>query len=214
MRYIDKKTWPRRQHFEFFTAFDHPQAGLTANVDVTAFHPFVKQRGHPITVAIVYVLSRAANAIPEFRYRIRGTDVVEHEIVHPAFTILGDDDLFGFCTLDYAEDFSQFVANAAERIASARENPTLEEERGEDDVLYMTAVPWVSFTGILHPLHLDPGDSVPRIAWGRFFEEGNSLKMPLGVQAHHALMDGIHMGRFFASVQEDLDHPGSALGEA
>jgi chloramphenicol O-acetyltransferase len=31
-------------------------------------------------VATVYVITRAANAIPEFRYRIRGGEVVEHEI--------------------------------------------------------------------------------------------------------------------------------------
>lgn len=214
MRYIDMKTWSRRRHFELFMGFDHPQAGLTANVDLTAFHPFVKQREYSVTVAIVYVLSRAANAIPEFRYRIRGGDVVEHEIVHPSFTVLADEDLFGFCTLDYIEDFSEFAVKAEERIARVRENPTLGDKPGHDDLLYMTAIPWVSFTGLLHPLDLDPGDSVPRIAWGKFFEEGKSLKMPLGVQAHHALMDGIHMGRFYAMVQDYLSHPGSVLGEA
>jgi chloramphenicol O-acetyltransferase type A len=31
--------------------------------------------------------------------------------------------------------------------------------------------------------------------------------MPLSVQAHHALMDGIHMGRYFTLVQEYLDCP-------
>jgi len=214
MRYIDMKTWPRRRLFELFMGFDHPQAGLTANVDLTTFNTFVKQREYSITVAIVYLLSRAANEIPEFRCRIRGADVVEHEIVHPSFTVLADDDLFGFCTLDYVEDFSAFAVNATERIARVRANPTVEDKPGRDDLLYMTAVPWVSFTGLLHPLNLDPGDSVPRIAWGKFFEDGESLKMPLGVQGHHALMDGIHMGRFYAAVQEYLNHPGSVLGEA
>ena len=33
-----------------------------------------------LNVATVYVITRAANAIPEFRYRIRGGEVVEHEI--------------------------------------------------------------------------------------------------------------------------------------
>ncbi|GAB4479095.1 MAG: hypothetical protein Kow00124_24330 [Anaerolineae bacterium] len=41
-----------------------------------AFRPYVKGRGLPFTVAVVYVITRAANAIPEFRYRIRpGEDV-------------------------------------------------------------------------------------------------------------------------------------------
>jgi chloramphenicol O-acetyltransferase type A len=78
----------------------------------------------------------------------------------------------------------------------------------------MTAIPWVSFTSFMHPMHLHPADSVPRFAWGKFFEDGTLLKMPLSVQGHHALMDGIHMGRFYAEVQDYLDHPSLVLGEA
>jgi chloramphenicol O-acetyltransferase type A len=213
MRYIDVQTWPRREHFKVFGAFDHPHLGLCANVDVTAFYPFVKQRGIAFNVATVYLLARAANAIPEFRYRIRAGKVVEHEIVHPATTILVDEDLFTFCTLDYVEDFSEFAARAAERIPYVKAHPTLENEPGQDDLLFMTAIPWVSFTTILHPLHLDPPDSVPRFAWGKFFEDGEFLKMPLGVQGHHALMDGIHIGRFYAKVQDYLEQPEVVLGE-
>ncbi len=214
MRYIDMQTWSRRKHSELFSAFDHPHSGLCANADLTTFYPVVKQRGYSITVAIVYVLARAANAIPEFRYRIRAGAVVEHEIVHPSTTILVAEDLFSFCTLDYIEDFSEFAARAAEKIAYVQENPTLEDEPGRDDLLFMTAIPWVSFTSVMHAMNLDPADSVPRFAWGKFFEEGNTLKMPLSVHKHHALVDGIHVGRFYAQVQDYFRDPASILGEA
>jgi chloramphenicol O-acetyltransferase type A len=187
---------------------------MCANVDLTTFYPVVKQRGISSNVAIVYVLARAANAIPEFRYRIRVGEVVEHEIVHPSTTILTGEDLFSFCTFDYIEKFSEFAARAVERMAYVKEDPTLKDEPGRDDLLFMTAIPWVSFTSFMHPLHLDPADSVPRFAWGKFFEEGKFLKMPLSVQAHHALVDGIHVGRYFAEVEDYLHHPGSVLGEA
>jgi chloramphenicol O-acetyltransferase type A len=214
MRHIDMQTWSRREHFKVFSAFDHPHFSMCANVDLTIFYPVVKQRGLSSNVAIVYVIARAANAIPEFRYRIRAGKVVEHEIVHPATTILTDDDLFTFCTFDYTEDFSLFAARAAEQIAYVKEHLTLEDEPGRDDLLFMTAIPWVSFTSFMHPLHLDPVDSVPRFAWGKFFEDGKFLKMPLSVQAHHALVDGVHVGRYFAEVEDYLHHPGSVLGEA
>lgn len=213
MRAIDMQAWPRREHFKLFSTFDHPHFGMCANVDLTTFYPTVKQRGVSFTVAIVYVLSRAANAIPEFRYRIRAGKVIEHEIVHPSVTILVDEDLFSFCTIDYIEDFSEFVVGAAERIAYVKEHPTLKNEPGQDDSLFMTAIPWVSFTSFMHPMQLHPADSVPRFAWGKFFEEGKLLKMPLGVQGHHALMDGIHMGRFYEKVQEYLHQPEVVLSE-
>ena len=213
MRHIDMATWPRREHFKLFNSFDHPDFSLTANVDLTAFHPAVKQRGVSFTVAMAYALARAANAIPEFRYRIRGEDVVEHEVVHPSATFLVDEDLFTFCTIEYASDFSEFACRAAKRIAHVREHPTLEDDPGQDDLLFMSAIPWVSFTGFVHPIAVHGKDSVPKIAWGRFFREGELLKMPLNVQAHHALMDGIHVGKFFVGVQEYLDDPKLALGE-
>ena len=213
MRHIDLETWPRREQFRLFSAWDCPHFNLCANVDLTAFYPVLKQRGVSFTVALVYVLARAANEIPEFRYRIREGEVVEHEIVHPSTTILVDEDLFSFCTIEYTEDFSSFAARAAERIACVKENPTLEDGPEQDALLYMTAIPWVSFTSFMHPLHLHPVDSVPRFAWGKFLEDGEYLKMPLGVQAHHGVMDGIHMGRYYAKVQDYLHHPDSVLGE-
>jgi len=211
MRHINLKTWSRREHFKIFSTFDYPHFSLCANVDLTAFYPAVKGHGISFTVAIVYVLARAANAIPEFRYRIRGGEVVEHEIVHPSTTILTNEDLFSFCTIEYTENFALFAARAAEQIASVQENPTLEDEPRREDLLFMTAIPWVSFTSFMHPLHLHPADSVPRFAWGKFFEDGEFLKMPLSVQGHHALMDGLHMGRFYEKVQGYLHHPDAAI---
>jgi chloramphenicol O-acetyltransferase type A len=213
MRMIDMQTWSRREHFKFFSTFNHPHFGMTANVDLTAFYPLVKQRGHSITVAIVYVLARAANAIPEFRYRIREGQVVEHDIVHPSITLLTEEDLFGFCMMDYMQDFSEFAANAAQKIVYAKEHPTLKDAPGEDNLLFMTALPWVSFTSFMHPMRQHPEDSVPRFAWGKFFEENKLLKMPLGVQGHHAVMDGIHMGRYYTEVQDYFHQPEVVLGK-
>jgi len=212
MRTIDMQTWPRREHFEFFSTYDYPHFGMCANVDLTAFYPAVKQRGYSLTVAIVYVITRVSNAIPEFRYRIREGKVVEHEIVNPGFTFLVEEDVFSFCFVEYVEDFAAFAAKAAERIAFVKEHPWVRQVP-RDDVLYMTAIPWVSFTSFLHPMRLQPADSIPRFVWGKFLEEGELLKMPLGVQGHHALIDGVHVGRFYAEVQDCLQQPEVTLGE-
>ena len=211
MRHIDMQTWSRREHFKTYHAFDHPHFNMCANVDLTIFYPFVKQHGISFTVAMVYLLSRAANAIPEFRYRIRSGEVVEHEVVHPSTTILVQDDLFAFCYFDYDEDFTVFAELAAEKTAFVKEHPSVVNEP-RDDVLYMTSIPWVSFTGFMHPMHLHPPDSIPRFAWGKYFQEGERLKMPLGVQGHHAVMDGIHMGHYYMEVQDYLHTPEAILG--
>jgi chloramphenicol O-acetyltransferase type A len=97
-------------------------------------------------------------------------------------------------------------------MAAAKERPTLQDPPGRDDLLFMTAIPWVSFTSFAHPMKLHPADSVPRFAWGKYFKEGGLVKMPLSVQGHHALMDGIHMARFYTEIQDYLHHPNFVLG--
>jgi chloramphenicol O-acetyltransferase type A len=185
---------------------------MCVNVDVTAFYPFVKRNGYSLTVSMVYVISRASNAIPEFRHRIRGDQVVEHEIVNPSFTILTDKDLFSFCDIEYAGNFSEFAGRAAKSISHVKAHPDLENNAGKDDVLYMSPIPWVSFTSFNHPMQFHPTDSIPRFAWGKYFKENDTLKMPLSVQGHHAVMDGIHMGRFYEKLEDDLHHPEVVLG--
>ena len=212
MRTIDLQTWSRREHFKVYSTFDHPHFGLCANVDLTKFHPFIKQQAISFNIAIVYLVARTANSIPEFRYRIRGGEVIEHEVVHPSTTILTRDDLFSFCTFEYQPHFPSFAKHAAEQIEYVKRNLTLKDGEGADDLLFMTSIPWVSFTSFTHPMHLNPPDTIPRFAWGKFFEEGGGLKMPLAVQGHHALMDGIHIGKFYEQIQEYLSSPESILG--
>lgn len=45
MRHVNMEAWPRRQHFDFFRAFDHPHFSMCANVDLTTFYGVVKQHG-------------------------------------------------------------------------------------------------------------------------------------------------------------------------
>ncbi len=210
MRTIDMENWPRKTHYDLFRSMDFPHFSLTIQLDLTTFYPYIKQRGESFTVCIMYLIAKAANRIPEFRYRIRGDAVIEHEVVHPSATILTEDDLFAFCSVRYSEDFSDFAPRAAERIAYVRTNPTLDDSDWRDSLLFMTSMPWIHFTSMHHP-QASVNDSTPRIAWGKFAWEGESIKMPLNVQAHHALLDGLHVGRFFDYFQAYLDQPEEAL---
>jgi chloramphenicol O-acetyltransferase type A len=211
MRRIDLGTWPRHEHFRFFRGFDYPHFNICADVRLTDFCTYIKEHGISFNLSIVYVLARTANALPEFRYRIRGEEVVEHEVVHPSSTIMGKADVFSFCSLEYQERFPDFAAGAVEKIEQVKEDPRLfGVDLDRDDWLFMTAIPWVSFTSFMHPLKF-PVDSVPRLAWGKFFEDGDQLKMPLSVQAHHALMDGLHVGRYFELAQEYFRQPEGVL---
>jgi chloramphenicol O-acetyltransferase type A len=59
----------------------------------------------------------------------------------------------------------------------------------------------------MHPLKLSPPDSVPRFAWGKYRQEGDKIIMPLSVQGHHAVMDGLHAGKFYEEFQRLVNLP-------
>jgi chloramphenicol O-acetyltransferase type A len=211
MRKIDLETWSRRDHYLFFSTFEYPHFSLCAEMDITAFLPFVKGRKISFTAAVMYLVARTANAIPEFRQRVREGDPIEHDVVHPSATILTKDDLFSFCTVLYTPDFIKFVKEAEEEITRVKTEPYIEEKIKDDSGLYMSSIPWVAFTNFMHPLKLNPADSVPRFAWGKYKQVGEKTIMPLSVQAHHALVDGLHAGRFYDQFQTLLDQPEALL---
>lgn len=213
MRTIEMETWPRRKHYQFFSTFEYPHFSICADLDITPFLAFVKNRKISFTAAIMYLIARTANSIPEFRQRVREGNPIEYDVVHPSATILTKDDLFSFCTVLYNQDFFAFVKETEEEIIRVKTEPNIEEKIQDDSVLFMTSIPWVSFTGFMHPLKLNPADSIPRFAWGKYKQSGEETIMPLSVQAHHAVVDGLHAGRFYDQFQGLLDQPESLLDE-
>ena len=213
MKKIHLEGWPRKDHYLFFKEFEFPYFSLCADMDISNFLPMIKENELSFTGAIMYLIGRVANGIPEFRQRIREEHPIEHDLVHPSATVLSKNDLFTFCTVYYQEDFLAFMKDAEDEIARVKKEPTLEEKIQDDSMLFMSSIPWVSFTGFMHPLRLMPGDSVPRFAWGKFRQDGTRTVMPLSVQGHHALMDGLHAGLFYEEFQDLLDQPKRVLSQ-
>ncbi len=192
----------RKKHFELFNGLNHPHFNVCANVEVGPWVDAMREAGQRLTSSLVYLLSRCANELPEFRQRIRDDTVVEHELVHPSFAVATrETDVFSFCEVDYTPDFAAFVRAADTRIEAMRDAPSLSDQEGRDDYLFMSPVPWIAFTSVQHPMNYHPRDCVPRITWGKIHPQGEQLLMPLAVQAHHALVDGVHMGRYFQAVE-------------
>lgn len=205
MKIIQLETWERKEHYLFFKNFDYPQFNVCANLDITKWYRFIKEWNYPFYLSMIYQTMRIANQVTEFRYRIRQTEVVEHEIVHPSFTVMTTGGLFNYCTAQYAVDLNDFLENARKQSELAQHEMGLQTGSHRDDLIYITCLPWVSFTGMTHPIHMHPADSIPRISWGKFFEEKGHILLPFSVQAHHALVDGAHVGRFYQLIQEALN---------
>lgn len=211
MRRINLEDWSRRAQFEHYQGIDYPYFNVTVPVEVTGLKEAARSLASTFTIALVYLLSKAANQQLEFRTRLRADHVVEHDVVHPSITVLAEGERLAFCTIPFTLDFQRFHERAQASIEQARKAPSLIDPPGRDDMLFMTSIPWVSFSGIMHPVPLNPADSVPRIAWGKMSLAAGSQRMPLSVQCNHAVMDGLHVGRYYERVESLLANPRLSL---
>ena len=207
---IDQATWPRHEHFEFFTQFEEPFFGLVAEVDCTLAQAAAKRLEVPFFLYYLYQALAAANAVAAFRLRIEGGQVYEYDQVHASATIGRPDHTFGFSFLEFQPTLAEFVAGARPEIAAgqAAGGLGLNERTARPDVLHCSAVPWVRFTGLTHARRFRVPDSAPKISFGQVYADGPARRLAVSVNVHHALADGYHVGLFLEHFQQRLDDNG------
>lgn len=209
MKTVDIERWQRKNSHGFFSTYQQPTFSVCANVNITDTYEALESSKLSKFMAMLWLTSHAANEVEEFRYRIRGEEVVLHQSVHPSFAWLNEDKSLTFCRANYTPDVEQFVRTVDENLSKVEANPLFADGKMDDDVLYVSCLPWLNFTSVNHPLQSDDTASIPRIAWGKFTREGKQWQMPVSVQVHHGLADGYHVARFFQVLQEKLEDPGS-----
>lgn len=206
MEYINLDTWERKTHFQFFKRMDYAQYLICNNIDITNFLSKLKERNISFYYGMIYAATHVLNQVNEFKYRIRGDKVVLHDIIHPSFTDMSEgSELFKMVTVNMGDDIKKFVQVAQTKADNQEEYFVLKDFEGRDDLIYITCIPWVSFTNLSHTISFNKEDSVPRLAWGKYFEDNGRVLMPFSVQANHAFVDGIHMGKYFNLLQEYMD---------
>ena len=210
-RDIPLDTWPRRAALAHFRAMAQPAFSVTAPVDVTGLRERAAAHGATPWLAYHHAALEAANAIDAMRQSMKpdGSGVREFAAIHASSTVLRDDGSFGFVTLPQDASLARFAVRAKPAIAKVRQGSGdlfAADDPGdvrEETLVHMTALPWLAFTAFTHAR--GQSDDRPKVAFGRFTVQGERLLMPVAVDVHHALCDGVHVGRFFELFQANLD---------
>lgn len=208
MKYVDLKNWKRKGHYEFFHRMDYPQFNICMDIDVSNFVKFTRQNGLSFYYAMIFATTSVINQIDDFKYRIRDDKVVIHDKIHPSFTDMnkdGKDDLFKLVTVELKDDIYKFEKTAKEASERQQDYFGLDKLIGRDDLIYITCIPWISFTHISHTISLNKNDSVPRISWGKYYKQGDKILLPFSVQVNHALIDGFHIGKYVDRLKTLID---------
>lgn len=202
---IDVETWNRRNTFEFFRDFQDPFFNITANLDVTNLYSFCKGNGISFSLANLFCSLETANSIKEFRFRLLEGKLVEYESIDATQTILNPDETFSFCYFQRQPDVFAFDKAGIVSIEKYTNLSTFDVEADRIDLIYYSVIPWISFTSFKHASRFDNTQTVPRMVFGKMFEDGGKMKIPHSVEVNHAIMDGIHVGKYFNQLQEKFD---------
>jgi len=210
--YVDLVNWQRRETYEFFRHFDKPYFNVCVQLDVTRLVALCRREKISAFLAYHYLALRAANEIEEFHFRLRADQVLIHSVIHGGSTLLLPNETFSFVYFDYFNHFKKFAEETDRAIEIVRNGTGAFLPRDDHDALiHFTTLPWISFTSFSHARNWRRDDSVPKIAFGRFTKMDSQTLLPMSVEVHHALMDGLHVGRFVNKMETALIDPEQSL---
>lgn len=203
-KYIDMETYKRKSHFEYFNSLAYPYVGITVNVDITELLQVIKAKKLPFFLTICYCVSQSANQIAEFRQRILDNQIIEYDHCQTSHTVALNDGTYCYCDLDSNYSFADYISYATQEQEKAKQMNSINEDQ-EDvlDKIFVSTIPWVSYTALINPTPI-PADSNPRITWGKYFAQNDKVLLPVSVLCHHALVDGLHISKFYELLNEQI----------
>lgn len=207
MKFIDIASWKRKEHYEFFSKMASPNFGIVAEVDCTRAYEKAKAAGLSFFASYLHRSMVAVNRVPEFRYRIIEGKVCEFERIDAGSTIGREDGTFGFIFVPFDENFAVFNRELQKEIEAVKNSTGLRLNNDDlkKNLIRHSIIPWFSFTALLHPTNFDRTDSVPKITFGKIVKREGKMFLPVSVEAHHGLMDGLHIAKYLQEFQEQLD---------
>ena len=211
---IDIETWERRDNYNFFRGYASSWTTLTTELDCSIALPVAKKAELSFFTCYLYAILRAANEVKEFRFR---TDSTGHVVCYDSIDIITPIAVPGrtFYTvrIPYVEDFKIFYRQAREIITHipADGDPYLVSkqinEQGDYDVILLSATPKLYFTGIAYTqATVGAPHQYPLMNIGKAIEREGKRIMPFAFCFNHQFVDGEHVARFIAKIQEILDN--------
>lgn len=202
---LDLENWPRKDHFNFFNRFEEPFFGVVVEIDCTIAYDKCKKEGMGFFLYYLHQALVAAHAVENFRLRIEDGQIYIYDQVNASAVINRPDGTFGFSYIDYAPDFEVFQAGAKKEITRVQNSTGLVPAGSGDNVIHISAMPWLNFTSLSHARSFSFKDSCPKISFGKMTENKGKKTMPVSIHVNHALVDGYHVSLFVDEFQALMD---------
>ncbi|MDD6209035.1 MAG: CatA-like O-acetyltransferase [Bacteroidales bacterium] len=203
---IDRKSWERNIHFDYYYNQIKCKYNLNANIDVTELVEFQKGHGLKFFPVMLYVIMKAVNWNKEFRmgFNDEGELGYWNEVV-PCYTLFHDESkIFTDIWSEYNNDFEIFYKTVLNDMQTYGNVTGVIKARPDQPKNFcsVSCLPWLSFTGFAQDTYTETSFLFPLIMFGKYFEQGRRILLPFSVFVSHAVADGYHTCKLINDVQE------------
>ena len=210
IQWIDMAHYPRRQQFDYFRSLPYPYVGVTVDVDATGAFRFSRALGRSFYLTTLHAVALAADSVDALRQRIRGDGIVEYSECPTSHVEAVDGEGYCYCTLHHHMDIDEYFERAEAARRTCAENG-ITEDSDVESMYFISTLPWLRYTSLIQPV-AGGDESNPRITWGKYQREPSGrIVMPVSILAHHALVDGLQIARFYQNLDEEMQRLNSML---
>ena len=207
-RLIGLARWERREYYEHFINQVVCTYSTTVNIDITPLD------GHRLYPAMIWLLTRTVNTMPEFRTALSKNGPGIYDRMNPAYTVFNKEGKnFSRLWLEYTDSYPAFLAayeaNEKTYTLSRRFSP---RKGTPDNTFDISMIPWFTFTAFDINVFDEGKYLLPIFTMGKHFMSEGRRMLPLAIQVHHAVCDGYHVGLFITRLQEMINEFGRYSG--
>ena len=201
IRLIDLENWERREYYEHFIKNVVCSYSVTVNIDITNL------KGHSLYPAMIWLLTKTVNDMPEFRTCLTEEGPGIYDSMHPMYTVFNKEKKnFSGIWSYFSEDYSEFLENYQADVQKYSTSTRYAPKKGTPaNSFNISMVPWLEFTAMNFNVYDEGKFLLPIFTMGKFFERDGKRYLPLAIQVHHAVCDGYHIGLFVEKLNEYID---------
>jgi len=200
---INLADWKRKEHFAVYRSQMKCGFSLTTKINIAKVLPFIKENGYKLYPVLIYLIARAVNKHDAFKMAMKEGELIVWDYVDPIYTVLhSETETFSALTAIYDKDFTRFMANYNDVGERHADNLHFFPEQPPENHFNISAIPWINFDSF--NLHIaDFTDYfAPSFTIGKYKKQADETLMPIAIQVHHAVCDGIHVAQLISTLEE------------
>ena len=204
MREVNPQSTSRAQAFELWMKAPNPMVTFFKTVDVTRLVRMSRKKGYKFNMLLDWCIGKAASTIKEFYLLPVGDKLMQYDNLAVNTIVNNNTGEVSSCDILYTDDIDQFNRQYLEYTSMVAESRNDRDLSGECMVIGTSAIIDTEIDGAVG---MNSGIfNNPFLIWGRYRKKCLRYKLPISFQFHHTQMDGAHVGKFLANLQEVINN--------